>query len=237
MVVDASKQGQESATAVLCSGGLDSAVLLAHETRHGVVQPVFVTAGLAWEAAEREILTRLLAAPRFATGARPLVSLSSPVGDAYPASHWALRGTPPAYNTPDRDVYLVGRNVLLLSKVAVFCAIHGIRRVAVGPLAGNPFPDATPEFFTAMERALAAGLDHEVQIVAPFADLRKEDVVKLGASLEVPWELTLSCMSPSDGRHCGRCSKCRERLQAFDAVGIEDPADYAFRPTDVATGT
>ncbi len=237
MVVDALKQGQESITAVLCSAGLDSAVLVAHEARLGVVQPVFVTAGLAWEAAERKILTRLLAALNFPKGVRPLVLLNSPVGDVYPASHWALRGIPPTYNTPDRDVYLIGRNVLLLSKVAVFCAINGIQRIAIGPLTGNPFPDATPKFFTAMEQALEVGLDHKVRIVTPFADLRKKDVIKLGASLGVPLELTLSCMNQNDGRHCGRCSKCRERLQAFDAVGIEDPASYTFRPTDVSTGT
>ena len=63
----------------------------------------------------------------------------------------------------------------------------------------------------------------------------------LGQSLGVPFELTLSCMNPvpagASAVHCGRCSKCRERLQAFDEAGIEDPADYAFRPRDVRTGT
>ena len=75
------------------------------------------------------------------------------------------------------------------------------------------------------------------RITAPFRELSKKDVVELGASLEVPFELTLSCMRPDTGRHCGQCSKCRERLQAFDAAGITDPADYAFRPGDVVTGT
>jgi len=35
-------------TAVLFSGGLDSAVLLADEAARGVVQPVYVSSGLAW---------------------------------------------------------------------------------------------------------------------------------------------------------------------------------------------
>ncbi len=242
MVIDAPKQGQGTPTAVLCSGGLDSAVLVAHEARAGVVQPVYVSGGLAWEASERESLPRLLEAPPFDRAVRPLAQLDCPIADTYPATHWALSGAVPSYNTPDSDVYLVGRNVLLLAKVSTYCAIHRITRIAVGPLAGNPFPDATPDFFAAMKRALSIGLAHEIRIVAPFAALHKRDVIVLGASLGVPFAFTLSCLNPTSGdkttraAHCGRCSKCRERLQAFEAAGLEDPAQYAFRPNDTATG-
>lgn len=224
-------------TAVLCSGGLDSAVLVAHEAAAGPVQPVYVSGGLAWERAEQAVTARLLAAPAFAASVRPLASLAAPLGDLYPPAHWAIRGTPPAYDTPDEDVYLVGRNAVLLSKAAVYCALNGISRIAVGPLAGNPFPDATPEFFGAMARALSLGLDHPIEVAAPFAGLGKREVVRRGAALGVPWELTLSCMNPVGTAHCGRCSKCRERLQAFDAAGLSDPAAYDFRPENVATGS
>ncbi len=53
-------------TLVLLSGGLDSAVLAAHEAQHDRVRPVYVSVGLAWEAAELAMLDRLLAAPVFA---------------------------------------------------------------------------------------------------------------------------------------------------------------------------
>ena len=53
----------------------------------------------------------------------------------------------PAAGTPDEDVYLPGRNVLLLSKSLLWCHLHGVPEVAMAPLAANPFPDATPEFF------------------------------------------------------------------------------------------
>lgn len=235
MVVEGSNGGQERVTAVLCSGGLDSAVLVAHQTRTGRVQPVYVSAGLAWETSERAIVSELLTAPAY-RDVRPLAALDCPVTDTYASTHWAVRGAPPAYNTPHRDVYLVGRNTLLLAKVAVYCAVRSIGRIAVGPLAGNPFPDATPEFFAAMGHALSLGLDHAIEIVAPFAALSKEDVIRIGMELAVPWERTLSCLQPIDGQHCGRCSKCRERLEAFDAVGLRDPSSYAYRPDDVATG-
>ena len=67
--------------------------------------------------------------------------------DVYPPTHWAIRGEPPGFDTPDEDVYLEGRNVVLLTKAAVFMARARLARVYIGPLAGNPFPDATPEFF------------------------------------------------------------------------------------------
>ena len=235
-------------TAVLCSAGLDSAVLLASElhaataadgdatsgTAH--VQPVYVRSGLAWETEERRLAERLIAAPRFAGRIAPLATLDCPVTDTYRPGHWALAGKPPSYATADEEVYLVGRNVLLLAKVAAWCAVNRIGRIALGPLAGNPFPDATPEFFVAMERALSLGLDHALRIATPFRHLSKAAVIARGRDLDVPFELTLSCMNPVAGQHCGRCSKCRERLEAFDAAGAADPAPYAFRPANVTTG-
>jgi 7-cyano-7-deazaguanine synthase len=216
-------------TAVLFSAGLDSAVLAAAESRHGDVHPIYVSAGLSWEPHELAATERLLSTPSFARLA-PLVRLTFTVHDLYPASHWALRGEPPAFDTPDEDVYLTGRNIILLSKTAIHCAQHGIRRIALAPLAGNPFPDATREFFTSMGRALSLGLAHDLDIATPFAGMHKRDVIALGHGLGVPLELTLACMNPQEGRHCGRCSKCRERRDAFHQAGVEDPTEYATVP-------
>ena len=217
-------------TAVLLSAGLDSAVLAASEARRGRVQPIYVSAGLAWEAGELAALDRLLAEAPLAGALAPLARLTFTVADLYPATHWALRGEPPAFDTPDEDVYLAGRNVALLSKAAIYCARHGIGRIALGPLAGNPFPDATAPFFEAMARALSLGLAHAIEVAAPFASMDKTEVIRLGVELGVPLALTLSCMSPQDGLHCGRCSKCRERRDAFSEAGLADPTAYAIAP-------
>ena len=216
--------------AVLLSGGLDSAVLVAHAARTSVVQPIYVSAGLAWEQEERALVERLLQSPGYASGVLPLVALAADVTDVYPAAHWARRGAPPAYDTPDEDVYLPGRNLLLLSKAGLLCALRGIPRIAIGPLAGNPFPDATPEFLASMAQALSSGLAHRIAIDAPFSAMHKEDVIALGASLRVPFELTMSCMKPAGGRHCGLCSKCRERRDAFAGAGVADLTVYASPP-------
>lgn len=212
---------------VLLSGGLDSAVLLAAEASEGPgVVPVYVRSGFAWEPAEAALVARLLEAPVFAQGIEPLETLTIDLNDVYPAGHWAVTGEAPAYDTPDEDVYLVGRNITLIAKTAVLCARRGVGRIALGPLTGNPFPDARPEFFTAMARAMSLGLDHPVAIAAPLAHLRKPEVIRMGLALGVPFADTLSCMSPVDVVHCGRCSKCRERREAWAAIGRPDPARY-----------
>ena len=212
---------------VLLSGGLDSAVLAADEAQTRTVHPVYVAAGLAWEQGEQAIVERLLSRPPLAGRTAPLVRLEFSMRDVYAPTHWALTGTPPAYDTPDEDVYLHGRNVALLSKAAVYAATRNISRIALAPLAGNPFPDATPAFLSALSTALSLGLDAPIHIVTPFSHWHKVDVVKRGAELGVPFELTLSCMNPVGTAHCGLCSKCRERRDAFAEAGITDPTKYA----------
>jgi 7-cyano-7-deazaguanine synthase len=219
-------------TVVLLSGGLDSAVLAAHEAQNARVLPVYVSAGLAWEDAEVAMVERLLECPPY-KNVDPLSRVSFTMRDVYSPSHWAIRGVPPAYDTPDEDVYLAGRNLVLLTKAGVIAAKATSRRIALGPLAGNPFPDARPEFFGAMAKAISLGLNHPVEIATPFLTMEKEDVIKRGVELGVPFELTLSCMNPhmADGlpQHCGLCSKCRERRDAFAAAGVSDPGTYANR--------
>ena len=211
---------------VLFSSGLDSAVLLADAARrYGGAQPVYVRAGLAWEETELRIAEQFLAATRF--GVSPLKTLTVDMRDVYPATHWAVRGEAPAFDTPDEDVYIEGRNIVLLSKTAVYAARMKLSRILIGPLACNPFPDASPEFFASMGAALSTGLAFPIEIEAPFLAMTKANVIALGVTLGVPFELTLSCMQPVAGVQCGQCSKCRERLDAFLAAGQRDPAPYA----------
>ena len=216
-------------TAVLFSAGLDSAVLAAAEARNGRVHPIYVSCGLAWEAQELEAVERLLATPAF-DGVSPITRLTFTARDLYPSTHWAVTGNPPAFDTPDEDVYLAGRNVMLLSKAAIHCARNSVHRIALATLSNNPFPDATPEFFAVLGRALSLGLDHDIEVATPFSSLHKSEVVTLGVELGVPLELTLSCMNPQAGNHCGLCSKCRERRDAFHEARVEDRTEYATVP-------
>jgi 7-cyano-7-deazaguanine synthase len=228
MVVNGKNDAQ--AVAVLFSAGLDSAVLLADAAARGPVVPIYVASGLAWESAEQSAIDPLLATRPYRRNASTPITLHVDMRDVFPSTHWAVRGEAPAFDTPDEDVYIEGRNIILLSKAAVFMVRAGLHRVLIGPLEGNPFPDATPEFFRTMEDALSLGLGARISIEAPYAHLHKADVIRVGERLGVPFELTLSCMQPVAGTHCGRCSKCRERRDAFIEATVEDPTRYASPP-------
>jgi 7-cyano-7-deazaguanine synthase len=219
---------QRADVCALVSGGVDSAVLVACLLRDGSsVQPVYVEAGMAWETVERAWLERYLAAipsPSLLT----LRALALPVADAY-GSHWSVDGIgPPGYEAPDEEMYLPGRNLLLIAKAAVYCVRNGIDRIAVGLLAGNPFPDATDTFFDALSRSLSLGLATPIQIERPFAGFHKEQVLALGRDL--PLELTFSCVSPVGELHCGDCNKCAERQRGFRNAGMADPTRYVAPP-------
>jgi 7-cyano-7-deazaguanine synthase len=210
---------------VLVSGGLDSCVMLAVlARRYRKVYPVFVRQGLVWEAVELRSLEQFLRAAEISR-VQPLTVLDLPVRDLY-GKHWSTTGrkVPPA-RTPDKAVYLPGRNLLLLSKAAVFCALHKIDAIAVGSLDHNPFPDATPGFFRGFAAVAGDALGFRVKVIAPFRAFPKRKVLRRGKSL--PLHLSFSCIAPRHGKHCGRCNKCAERQQAFLAATIVDCTKYA----------
>jgi len=213
---------------VLSSGGLDSAVLVADLADRGqIVQPIYVRFGLAWEGVEEAHLLRFLDSLPTALGVRPLVVLTEPADDLYGA-HWSVSGEHvPDAESPDEAVELTGRNLLLLAKSSVWCALHGVPRIALGTLAGNPFPDARREFFDAFGAIVGLGLSHGLSVLTPFADLSKSEVLQRGWHLRLA--LTFSCIDPTDGVHCGHCNKCAERQRAFAALSIHDDTAYAER--------
>ena len=219
------RQPSDPPIGLLLSGGLDSCILLGQLLQQGHrVQPFYIRSGTAWQREE------LLAARRFAgVVASPkleeLVVLDLPLGDLY-EDHWSITGCDvPGAASPDEAVYLPARNALLVVKAAVWCHLHGIRRLALAVLQSNPFSDAAPRFFRQFESALAAALGERLHIDRPFEHLGKRPVMQLGRGL--PLELTFSCISPVDGGHCGECNKCAERNAAFRLIDIEDPTEYA----------
>ena len=210
--------------AVLTSGGLDSSVLLADEAKTVEVFPIYVRCGLAWEDEERKALDAFLIALNN-PNVMPVTTLSAPVAPMY-GDHWSVATNDvPGAAEPDTSVFLPGRNILLIGLAAVWCSTHNVTRIGIGSLGGNPFSDASPDFFAKFATALSLGLDHVVEVKAAFRDLHKSEIISRFEKL--PLELTLSCMAPANGKHCGECNKCSERQMAFDRSGIMDRTEYA----------
>jgi 7-cyano-7-deazaguanine synthase len=213
-----------SPLAVLVSGGLDSAVLLAESLRRRpAVFPLYVRCGLTWEPAELHHLRHFLEAIR-TPALRPLQLLEMPVQDLY-GPHWSLTGEGvPGAETPDEAVFLPGRNLLFLTKAMLWCHLSGVPELALAPLEANPFPDATPEFFRACEAVVNQAVGGRVRVRLPYRGLGKAEVLRRGRGLPLEW--TFSCIRPADGLHCGACNKCAERRRGFAAAGLPDPTAY-----------
>lgn len=213
-------------TAILVSGGLDSAILLADMVNHKFpkIWPVFVQCGLYWEKTELEYLRRFINAIK-APNLAELIILDVPVGDLY-KDHWSLTGiNVPDVKSPDEAVFLPGRNVLLTAKALLWCNLNQVKSLSLAVLESNPFPDATDSFFLTMEQAINESVSGNVKLLRPYAGMHKTDVLKIGRN--APLEHTFSCIYPINGMHCGECNKCAERKNGFSQASMKDPTSYS----------
>lgn len=123
------------------------------------------------------------------------------------------------------------RNSLMLDVAVAVAATLGCDAVAFGAHGGDHlvYPDCRPEFleaFTASAKLANQGfLPDDFCVVAPFLRWSKADVVRLGATYHVPFELTWSCYK-GGAMQCGTCGTCTERREAFRNSQIPDPTTY-----------
>ena len=127
------------------------------------------------------------------------------------------------------NTYVPFRNGLFLSSAAAIALSHGCEYIYYGAhaddAAGNAYPDTSEAFNRAISEAIYIGSGNALQIIAPFIDKPKAQVVAEGLRLKVPFELTWSCYEGRE-KACGVCGTCRDRIKAFEANGIEDPIEY-----------
>lgn len=124
------------------------------------------------------------------------------------------------------STYVPFRNGLMLSAVASIAVSVGASEIYYGAhaddSAGNAYPDCSVEFTEYMNNAIYSGTGGQVNIIAPFVNVNKADVVRTGLKLGVPYELTWSCYNGGE-RPCGKCGTCIDRQKAFEANGVKDP--------------
>lgn len=97
------------------------------------------------------------------------------------------------------------------------------------------YPDCREEFVDAFNKMLSTAMTgRTLHVESPFMHFTKAQITRLGASLDVPFDLTWSCYEGGyeglDDRHCGRCGTCTERYEAFKLAGVPDPTQYAHDP-------
>src|SRR5262249_33666324 len=119
------------------------------------------------------------------------------------------------------------RNMVLLSVGIAWAAGLEFDAVAFGAHGGEHtnYPDCQPPFAEAMHLAAGVCDFRPIRVLAPFVTLVKTDIVRRGAELGVPFELTWSCYAGGEF-HCGRCGTCIDRKAAFRQAGVKDPTQY-----------
>ena len=119
------------------------------------------------------------------------------------------------------------RNIIFSSILAGYAWSVEAKEVWIGIHAGDHFiyPDCRPEFYFAMKEAIMRGTNNKVNLIAPFLNKDKAEIVKRGIELKVPFEITRTCYTENE-LACGKCGSCVERLEAFALNGIADPIKY-----------
>lgn len=223
---------------VLLSGGLDSATTLAVALRDG-----FAAHALTFRYGQRH-------APEIEAARRVSAALGAAQHHVADIDLRAFGGSALTGDIPvpkDRDsastgipvTYVPARNTIFLSFALAWAEVLGAGDIYIGVNAidYSGYPDCRPEYIAAFERlaslATRAGVEQgrTVRIRTPLINLSKADIVRLGQSLGVPFDLTFSCYDPArDGAACGRCDACALRLRGFAEAGIPDPVRYSSVP-------
>jgi len=129
--------------------------------------------------------------------------------------------------------YVPFRNANLLSMAVSFAESRDAEAVFIGVQSSDysGYPDCREEFIQAFQKAVDLGTaaGGTIRLMTPFVHMNKTQIVKKGLDLGVPYEQTWSCYTENEVA-CGICDSCHFRLEAFEAVGVEDPIPYRVRP-------
>lgn len=119
------------------------------------------------------------------------------------------------------------RNGIMLAIAGGYAESKGYDCVVLGNHAGDHtiYPDCRDSFIKAFSQALKEGTWQHIELVSPFCNIHKEDIVKIGHDLGVNYEYTYSCYK-GHHKHCGVCGTCTERKEAFARAFVKDPTEY-----------
>jgi 7-cyano-7-deazaguanine synthase len=216
--------------AVVCvSGGMDSAVSAALAAATHRLAFLHANYGQRTERKELECFERL--ADRFGAEARLAIDLTTL--RAIGGSSLTDRAIPVREGNPEPGVipssYVPFRNAHLLAAATSWAETLGAEALFIGAVweDSSGYPDCRPEFYRAFEEVIRQGTRPEthIRIETPLIRMTKEQIVRRGVELGVPFELTWSCYQSEDVA-CGACESCVLRVRGFAAAGATDPIPY-----------
>lgn len=216
---------------VVVSGGLDS-VVLAHLLESTGARLTLISFNYG-QRHHKELSFATLAADRLKAD-HHLVDMSSLAQVLSGSALTDLKIEVPDGHYGDESMkatVVSNRNAILLSVATGLAVSIGADAVAIGVHGGDHpiYPDCRPAFIEAFDhqaRLANEGFAHpNFKIEAPFMNITKVDIVRLGAELDVDFVQTWSCYKGGE-LHCGTCGTCVERREAFAEAGIADPTVY-----------
>jgi 7-cyano-7-deazaguanine synthase len=134
------------------------------------------------------------------------------------------------------STYVPARNTIFLSIALAYAESLDADAVFIGATSSDysGYPDCRPRFFKAFQKmadvATKKGVEGgSIQIRTPLLRLSKDQIIKKGLKLQVPFEHTWSCYK-GEKKACGRCDSCLLRLKGFKKADAEDPVEYSYYP-------
>lgn len=124
--------------------------------------------------------------------------------------------------------YVPFRNGIFLALASAWADVESIKEIVCGfhVLDSPNYPDTREPFVKAMEEAVNQGTSFSpdqdrLQIIAPFVNMKKSEIIKEGLSLGADYSYSISCYSGAE-TPCQKCSSCVLRKKAWEDVGQKD---------------
>jgi 7-cyano-7-deazaguanine synthase len=212
---------------VVLSGGMDSSTALAWAMQnHDVVGALQFWYGSKHNYQEREHAIKVA---RFYGVPLQMCDLSF-VAHAFKSDLLKTGGDIPEghYADPSMKRTVVPfRNGIMLSIAAGLAESMEAQAIVLGNHFGDHavYPDCRKSFIEPMKAAIAEGTYAKIELLSPFCEVDKTEIVRIGRKIGVPYELTYSCYKGGE-KHCGKCGTCFERKEAFTLAGVDDPTVY-----------
>ena len=212
---------------IALSGGIDSAVAAAIAKKEGY-QLYFLTVNYGQKNLERELENSKKLAEHYGVKEHKIIDMKwlGELGNSLATDKNILES-----NSEDDSIYVPYRNTCIIAACVAWAEVNGAEAIFTGSEAGPWLcPDNSPEYYAKYNELvqMSTKLNRNVKIYAPLNYSTKEDDIRKGIELNVPFKYTWTCVARAD-KACGVCQPCRNRLEAFEKNHIEDPIEYDKR--------